>query len=195
MSVALEQAEDGMRYTLPPRKVVGQMIIAPVLLAAWAFGEALAIRMLGEPSMPMLEQIVWLIFWTLAGLGTLYDWLSQAVGRELITLSSGTLKIKRNVVGFEPTREYDMATIRNLRVSSVRQNWHRRRQLSGFANGPIAFDYGPKTMRFGAGVGEEEARMIVDELRRDYGLGSTSSTTGHAALSHGSPISSPSDAR
>jgi len=38
----------------------------------------------------------------------------------------------------------------------------------GIGGGPIAFDYGFKTVRLGSGVQDAEAREIVKELRSRY---------------------------
>ena len=165
----LEQAEDGMRYTLPPRRQTSSMVFIPVWLVLWAIGFGTAIRsLLDDPLQPFL--IFWLLIWTAAGVAAFYGWLSQAVGSELVTLSPGTLKIKRSVFGIEPTREYDATQIRNLRVELTVPTWYRpKRNWGAFDEGTIAFDYGAWTIRFGAGVDEAEASMIIGEIKGHYG--------------------------
>ena len=36
--------------------------------------------------------------------------------------------------------------------------------LAGFAGGKLRFDYGMKTIKFGIGIDEAEARYLIDEI-------------------------------
>src|SRR5258706_10714548 len=142
------------------------MVFLPIWLTGWAFGEVFAARELLEKG-PQLFLGVWLIFWTFGGLTALYKWLAQIIGTERVTLATNALTIQRDVFGFEPTREYELSSIRNLRVSRVdfEAKYMSRNRPGIFDNGPIAFDYGAKTYRFGAGVDESEASAIIEELK------------------------------
>ena len=164
-----EQAEDGMRYTLPPRRQTFSMVFLPIWLFFWAIGFGTTLRsLLGRPQQPFL--IFWLSAWTVGGVAVFYGWLAQVAGNELVTLAPGTLKIKRSVLGIEPVREYDATQIRNLRVAPPVPTWYKpKRNWGPFDEGVIAFDYGARTIRFGAGVDEAEASMIVEEIKRRYG--------------------------
>jgi hypothetical protein len=53
---------------------------------------------------------------------------------------------------------YDLAEVKDLRVLAAAEH---PRSRSGLGGGLIAFDYGPRTIRFCAGVDEAEAKMIV----------------------------------
>jgi hypothetical protein len=55
-------------------------------------------------------------------------------------------------------------------VSTFRQGFFSRRgrRLSSFDYGPIAFDYGSRTHRFGAGLDVSEAKTVVRDIRRHY---------------------------
>jgi hypothetical protein len=59
----------------------------------------------------------WLLGWTVGGAFALYALLSLAVRKEIVSLRSGSLTIKRAVLGVGLTREYDLAHTKNLRVS------------------------------------------------------------------------------
>ena len=47
-------------------------------------------------------------------------------------------------------------------------DWSGAMQFWGIGGGPIAFDYGSRTFRFGASVDEAEARDIVNQLRAQH---------------------------
>jgi hypothetical protein len=65
--------------------------------------------------------------------------------------------------------EYDLQKVSNLRVTASwsRPEWSPM-QPRGNVAGPIAFDYGSKTVRFAASVDEAEAREIVGELKSQH---------------------------
>jgi hypothetical protein len=115
-----------------------------------------------------------LLFWML-GLGVaMYQFCWFLVGRERIVLSPSRLSIKHEVFGMGRIREYDKEHIRDLRVSTMpykrafgsRASFHDR----VVGGGVIAFDYGPATVRFGAGLEEAEAKSILVQIQsRGFG--------------------------
>ena len=170
---SVEQMADGLQYRIPPKRDLGMLVFLPLWLVAWGFGEVMAARALIQDSgFPRLFLGAWLAMWTFGGFTALYTWLAQVIGKELITLTPRTLNIKHDVTGFERTREYDLAQVRNLRVlppPDDRGLFGRQRKRP-FDSGAIAFDYGAKTYRFAAGVDESEAAMIIEELKSRYGF-------------------------
>jgi hypothetical protein len=170
---SVEQLADGLQYRIPAKRNAGTVIFLPIWLVAWAFGEVMATRGLIQGTGPSrLFLGAWLAIWTFGGFSALYTWLAQMMGKELVTLTPSTLDIKHDVTGFERTREYDLAQVRNLRVSPApdQTRLFRRTQRGPFDSGVIAFDYGAKTYRFGAGIDESEAAMIVGELKSRHGF-------------------------
>jgi hypothetical protein len=116
----------------------------------------------GEPTFFL---IFWLLGWTAGGVFALYALLWLAVGKEIVSLRPGSLTIKLAVLGVGLTREYDLAHIKNLRVSPEPANpfgWSM--SFWGIGGGLIAFDYGAKTVRFAASIEEAEASQIVSDL-------------------------------
>jgi hypothetical protein len=107
----------------------------------------------------------WLMGWAAGGVFAVYalPWLAMA--KEIVSLRSGSITIKRTILGVGPTREYDLAHIKNLRVSPESADpfgW--RMSFLGMGGGLIALDYGAKTVRFAASVEEAEASQIVSDL-------------------------------
>jgi hypothetical protein len=100
----------------------------------------------------------------------------MAKGREIIILRSGTLAIRRDVLGLGRTCEYDLAHTKNLRLSPVTWNpydFSAAMSFWGVGGGLIAFDYGAKTFRFGASVDVSEARDIVSEFKAIHAFSET----------------------
>ena len=169
---SVEQLVDGVRYTLPPRRNVVGLLFVPLWLAGWGFHVVTTFRLLPDNDAGSLVGIlVWNAMWTLVGCWAVYAWLAQIVGKEIVTQSRTTLAIRRRVTGLERAREFDLARVRNLRVSPVGHGWLARRRKNGWAFDPgrIAFEYGPITCCFAAGIDEAEAATIVADLRSRYG--------------------------
>ena len=103
---------------------------------------------------------VWLAGWTLGGGLATFALLWMYVGLERLLLRPDAMVIARELNGREVyAREYAIGNISNLRVvPNVPWEW-------GFGGGKIAFDYGARTFRFGAGIDEAEARDIVSQMQ------------------------------
>ena len=92
-------------------------------------------------------------------------------GRRGHSSSGDVLALRRDVWGFGRTREYDLSHVSSLRVAPAAWNpydWSGAMQFWGIGGGPVAFDYGSRTFRFGASVDEAEARDIVNQLRAQH---------------------------
>ena len=89
-------------------------------------------------------------------------------GKEIIEAGPSKITITRQIFTFQRTREYSASDVKNLRV---RENGSSKafRNLLG-NNGMIAFDYGTKTLRFGADIEEAEARMILSTIEEGLAI-------------------------
>lgn len=152
-------------------------------LCGWLLGELSVIGALtglqlgwlaGMPSAPMPVSaflLVWLGGWTVGGLFALRALLWMVRGQEVITAGSGTLTVDKAGMLFYKAKTYDLAEVRNVRVQEdVAAGFQgfgtRRNSIAGFGDtGTIRFDYGLKTVKFGAGIDEAEARFLVGKLR------------------------------
>jgi hypothetical protein len=180
------------KVIIPSRKNYFAMIFLGIWLTGWAFGEIMVggIFLAGivqlffkTPAiLPAVGQsgvaglfggglfmLVWLAGWTVGGGYALYTFLWQLTGKENIEVSYDLIKIQRALFGLGRTREYAATHIKNLRVTpwGADQNIFGRSRASsvwGISGGLLAFDYGAKTFRFGAGVDEAEAKQILEEI-------------------------------
>jgi len=115
-------------------------------------------------------------FWTLgmilAGAYAIVILLWLLFGAEVIKIDHAGIKTRRQVFGLGRTLDYEGNHIRRLRAAPMvyattyRSNFTS--EYLGWAGGQIAFDYGAKTARFGSGVDEAEARMIVDAITQRF---------------------------
>ena len=161
---------DGLEISIPAKRNIFLVLFLSAWLAGWAFGEVMGARELlfGEDNAPALFLAVWFTLWTFGGGVAIYTWLRMVAGRDLIVLGSGVLAIKSEIFGVGRRKEYDVAHIKNLRLEPPTvfpTDMSGALRFWGVAGGPIAFDYGSKTVRFAAGLDDAEARDVIQELR------------------------------
>ena len=163
----------GIAVVIPARRQVFPLIFLPFWLVLWFMGaRSVLARLLSKPepwrSDPFL--LVWLTLWILGGAAALLALMWNALGREGLTLEQDLFRLRREILGIGFSCTYDVSHVLNLRVLEIAPNpesmqW-RRTSLLGLNEGPIAFDYGAKTVRCGSGVDPAEARMIIERLRQ-----------------------------
>lgn len=142
-----------------------------VWLCGWVFGEIHAIRELLSPSekTPQLFLMVWLAGWTLGGAFALGTVVWQFAGREVITVSSAELEHRVEAFGVGRTRTYRLSEVKNLRATDYSANPFTNQAtwfppVTGSGYGPVAFDYGARTMRLAPALEEAEAKLLVSKL-------------------------------
>jgi hypothetical protein len=159
----------GPEIVIPVRRNWAVLVVVPVWLTLWisgivgAAGQVISGRARGGEA-GFFE--VWLIVAVAAGATVVYYWLWNAIGREVVGRRPGLLMIRRDVAGLGFSREYSLADVRNLRVSLPPPDaarWAPPLRLSRDA-GAIAFDHDARTVRFGRGLDEAEARLVLAEL-------------------------------
>jgi hypothetical protein len=115
--------------------------------------------------------LAWFVVWTIGGLLAIYAWLWQVMGKEIVTVHGQTLTTRRDVGGFGFDKQYDLLQMRNLRTAQVGFNpldISSSLQLWGIGGGVIAFDYESRIVRFGAGLGEAEAKQVVTAIQQRF---------------------------
>jgi hypothetical protein len=155
----VQQTAEGVRYEMPPKRHLFALVFLPVWLVGWCIGEIAVIRELLWARGANLFLIVLLLAWTFGGAFALFAFLWQLAGKDVVIITPDALTVKREIAGFGWAREYDREHVRDLRVASESEDG-----VSRALAGPIEFAYGSKTYRFGGGIDEEEARMVVVEM-------------------------------
>jgi hypothetical protein len=156
---------------IPTAKNVLKIVFLGAWLGAWFLGETSAIQQVvsGKSHSSDFFMLFWLCGWTIGGGWAILTLLWNAAGREEITVGQGMIKIKKTIWGIGLSREYTLSSTRDFRVVSDHNsdsafNGTRGLGFWGYICGPIVFDYGMKTIKFGLGIDEAEARYIIEVL-------------------------------
>jgi hypothetical protein len=160
----------GFRLTMPKRRALFPMLFLPVWLVGWAIGEIAVLRHLltgSHSGAPPLFMLVWVTGWTLGGGWALATVAWLVAGRERVRVEHGTLTLEQVVGPVGRRRSYDLRHVTGLRT--VRQTSQEliagNMTAFGFGRrGGLAFDYGTSTIRWGAGLDEAEAGVVVERL-------------------------------
>lgn len=154
--------------------VVRRNWVAAVFLAAWlggwATGEVLVSWQLVAGTVPLPARAFmgcWLVAWTVGGLMAARQLAWLLVGREEIALDGGSLSLRWKAGPFARSREYDLGAVRNVREDATLAGSVARgfRMSSPGRHGAIAFDYGAKTVRFGADLEGEDVQKVLSLVR------------------------------
>ena len=178
-SSARHQADlvgDQLRIRIPSRKQWFQIPFLAFWLVFWFFGWTFAATSLfTAPLGADMFLLVWLIFWSAGGVFALTTLLWMVLGEERVEISYNVFCVKRHIWGIGQTKSYDLSYIKDLRVTSHSIGysfWNNRRHNHVTTvwkmDGPITFDYGAKTIRFGDGVDEAEAKQIVKLIQQYF---------------------------
>src|SRR5580658_421566 len=139
--------------------------------------EGLRISIPAQRSWAILFMLGWLGAWTAGGIAagtSLFRMLAWAFGevlvgytvlyaiggRQIVLSKFDALTIKTEIFGLGSAKAYLVGEMRNLRFQPP-AIVGRGQRASG-----IAFDYGSKTVMFGAGLDEKEATDLVARIRQ-----------------------------
>ncbi len=161
----------GFQVDIPARRNWLLILFLGAWLGGWVFGEAdVSKQLLNSPSHePMAFMAFWIVGWTIGGALAITALLWQLAGHEVIDIDSSRLKYRVQALGIGRTRSYAVADVKELRsVTYERGPGFNQRSLIppifGSGYGPVAFDYGARTFRFGPSLDDAEAKMLVAEL-------------------------------
>lgn len=158
----------GLLLVIPARIQWFVTIFLVAWLGGWAIGEGSVLRQLLHPGSEHPFSVglaLWLIGWTVGGVGAVAALLWMLVGEERVLLRPDALVIHKNVLGIGRKRKYNLASISRLRVTGSDSSAERG---SSGGSGWIAFDYGAQTIRFGQSVDAAEAFMLLKALKQRY---------------------------
>jgi hypothetical protein len=162
---------DKVEIIIPGKKKMFIVLFLCVWLCGWVLGETTAIGEVTKEGLNNLFMVVWLSGWTIGGLFAIYSIWVMLAGKEFIEAGRGVIAIKNQALFFMPEKVYDLREVKNLRIEEPLENenygFGRRNgiRLDLTNVGTIRFDYGMKTIKFGNGIDEAEAKYIVDKLK------------------------------
>jgi len=112
---------------------------------------------------------VWMIGWAVGELFVSYTILYAVGGREIILANSETLTRRITLFGLGWSKSYLVHEMRDLRFQPETGGGRSRRASR------IAFDYGAKTISFGQEVEEAEAAELISRIQQRSGIAQTPS--------------------
>jgi len=139
-----------------------------VWLCGWVFGEVNVGAQLLHPAekTPIVFLAVWFVGWTIGGVFVVLTLLWLLAGRERVTIAGDEFTVRREALGLGWTRRYELRSAKNLRVVDAIPDGvpFGMRDPYGWRYGPFVFDYGPRTIKFGAGLDVAEARTVLARI-------------------------------
>lgn len=170
---SIQQTPNGLVMSVPGRRNVLVVFFLCCWLVAWAFGERTVLHQLLSPGAHRdnLFLCVWLIGWTAGGGYCLLSIAWQLFGKEQIAVDGTELIHRVQIFGIGPVRRFKVSNIARLRAVDFNIGpSYRQAALSapmfGTNFGPIAFDYGARSVRLGRSLDETEAFQLVAALKQ-----------------------------
>jgi hypothetical protein len=158
----LEDRGSQLRIVIPSKVRMPLVLFLSLWSAGWLFYVVSLIRGLLEPkahpdrSVPAMS--AWLGVCTLFGVAALASLGWMLLGREVVIATDRALVLRREILGLGRDRAYDLANVKELR-------WAPSSPEPDEQHGRIAFDYGARTIRFGEGLDEAEAKVLLVRLQ------------------------------
>lgn len=172
--ITIADTAEGLRIGMPCRRSWFVICFLAFWLCGWAVAEVMVARQFMKGDSPPegeLFMLAWFGVWTVGGVVAIYAWLWQLMGKEILTARGQTFNIRRDIGGFGFDREYNLVQMRDLRIGSVGASpldFSSSFQLWGVGGGVIVFNYGGRTVRFGASLDEAEAKQVVTAINRRF---------------------------
>ncbi len=143
-----------------------------LIMSVMSFGELFEI-ILHENTTETWINILFLIISSVGTVVLGYTLIWRLAGREILTVGPDLMALRRYPTLFWRTKVFRADKVRGLRATFfflVFSPWQEIKfsDLWGINIGPIAFDYGAKTYRFGAGIDEAEAKQIVSLIKSRF---------------------------
>lgn len=170
---------EGFCIGIPCRRSVFVIGFLAFWICGWGVAEIMVAKQLVSGDAPPDGEwfmLAWLGVWTIGGGVAIYAWLWQVMGKEILTMRGQTFTVRRDIGGFGFDKAYDLVQMRDLRIGQIGfdpVNVSSSLQLWGVGGGVLAFDYGARTYRFGAGLDEAEAKQVVIAIKQRYRISET----------------------
>lgn len=173
--ISIADTAEGLRIVMPCRRSWFVICFLAFWLCGWAVAEVMVAHQFLKGDSPPegeLFMVAWFGVWTVGGVVAIYAWLWQLIGKETLTARGQIFTIRRDIGGVGFNKEYNLIHMRDLRIASVGSSpleFSSSFQLWGVGGGVIAFDHdGGRTVRFGAGLDESEAKQVVKAIKQRF---------------------------
>jgi hypothetical protein len=150
----IEPSSEGIRVEIPTKREAWQTPVHGVLLISTVIGAALA----AADGHALL-----LVSFSLAFVISLAALAQQLLGKEVICADERELVLETATWPWRYSRRFELDRVERMRAEPAEQG---AGEMRAFATGAIAFDYEDRTYRFGAKLGDDESRRLVELLSR-----------------------------
>lgn len=161
--VAIRETEDGLGVHVPVLRNIPLAVFLTFWLACWSAGEWFAITEIVRGGIGVADIFiaVWLVIWTIAGIGAAAVLLWQFVGRERLFITGGAVVIESGLPFRTKSRIFGPGEAANFRRASPSLFGGTSTAAKG-----IAYDAGGETRHFGAGLTSLEVSDILAAIER-----------------------------
>jgi hypothetical protein len=137
-----------------------------LFLLAWLGGWTAAGISIGSQLLHkfVLFNAFWMCGWVLGEVLVTYALFRMLGGRDILQAANGSLEVRKEVFGLGLSKQYLLQEIHDLRFHPESGSGR------GHSDSRIAFDYGAKTVTFGDGIDESEAKQLIGTIRDNCGL-------------------------
>jgi len=177
-----ENTGSSLRITIPSKANWFVAFFHGSWLFTWIVGEIMLLGslikwiidyfVLNASSNMLSTYLILITGWSIAGGPILYTWFWQFRGKEIIEVSGESILVTHKIMKFRKSKEFLAIHISDLRVAPITPDnvfgLRKTRIAWGVPPGTLAFDYGAKTVNFGSGCEEAEAKMILKEIWQTY---------------------------
>ena len=150
-----------LQISVPPKRS-WVILFYLVWISFWTFAGVQAWRSLIQHF--TFFMCLWLMGWVLGELWAAYAILYMVGGREIIQANAETLTCRTQLFGLGWSKTYLVREMRDLRFQPAMSAGRNRRPSR------IAFDYGAKTVGFAKEVDEPEAAELIKRIRQRSGV-------------------------
>jgi hypothetical protein len=162
MRSTISQEAGALRISIPMRKKPFLILFLLVWLGAWTVAGISTGRQLLHQFVPFNG--FWMCGWALGEVMVTYVLVRMLGGRDIVQVANGIVEIRKEAFGLGFSKQYSPQEIRDLRFLPEAGSGR------GHSESSIAFDYGAKTIKFGDGIDESEAKQLIGRIRDGCGL-------------------------
>lgn len=167
---------ENLIISIPPKRNIFFIGFVSVFAVLY-FGMCLVfmITALFDNNMPKAIVAFMLLFWLVTATITFRFLTWYLFGREVITIDTNVVEIKKKKLLFSKPKVYDLRECRDFRAVDNPNTFgtFNTPMMSLFksgSTGAIAFDYGMQTVKIGAGIDEAEAKHIINKYKDRFNV-------------------------
>ncbi len=165
----IDKTDKALVITAPSNKSISFIIFLFAAFWLWVLGQRIIIDLI--VGIYVLEGygyffLFWFVAWSFLGFMIFLKFLWVLTGKEMVTVSSYTLKLDKIYLGIRKSKEYYLDGIKDLRIE--KPLFLRRQKgilFNFFFKGFLKFDYGSNTVTFMSSVDEDEAAYILEQIK------------------------------